>query len=227
MLNKSNSHLFLYYPLAVNGYEKVLNSTFSEVWANFTSKPLYFIVGIRVVNLVNTFLPTIPLLKIVDFFNPMPTIHLHKVVDISSLPLAYHYFHSLSGNLTLLVFIFFVFGMIKTYRIKKYQILSLIVLLPIIFTDLFYGWIVPGLARQTLQPIIPLLILIGIWYINSSKYRKYFLTLILLLTVTETIIFIYSYYNYFLETEKFLDKIGVLNSWVGQKSAYNIFFKTL
>jgi len=227
IFNPNPSHaVFLYYPFAVEGYEKVLNATFPEVWKAFSAKPLYYVIGVRIVNLVNTLFPVIPILKIVNLLFPIPTIYLHKIVNISSLPLAYHYFHSIPGNLTLLLSIFVFLGIVKIYRTKRHRVLLIITLLPIIFTDLFYGWIVPGLARQTLQPIIPLLILIGIWYVNSLKYRKCLLILILILTFVEAAIFIYSYYDYFLSTWKFLSEISVLNTWIGQKSAYNIFFKS-
>jgi len=227
IINPSPSHAtFLFYPFAVEGYENVLNATFSEVWKTFSAKPLYHVTGVRVVNLLNTIFPVIPVLKIVNSFIPIPTIHLHKIVNISSLPLAYHYFHSIPGNLTLFLSIFVFLGIIKIYRMKKHRLLLIITLLPLIFTGLFYGWIVPGLARQTLQPIIPLLILIGVWYINSLKYKKYLFALVLALTIVETIVFIYSYYDYFLSTWKFLSEISVLNTWIEQKSAYKIFFKS-
>ncbi|MFH8119300.1 MAG: hypothetical protein QXS37_00620, partial [Candidatus Aenigmatarchaeota archaeon] len=178
-----------------------------------------------IVNLLNTIFPVIPVLKIINSILPLPIIYLHKTVNISTLPLAYHYFHSFPGNLTLFFSIFVFLGMIKIYKIKKHRILLILILLPLIFTDLFYGWIVPGLARQTLQPIIPLLILIGVWYINSLEYRKFLFILVVLLTIVETIVFIYSYYSYFLFTWEFLDKIGMLNTWIGQNSAYNVFLK--
>lgn len=216
---------FLYFPFAVEGYEKVLNITLPEVWQMFSSKPIYYIIGIRIVNLLNTIFPLILILKIINSIIPLPTIYLHKTVNISTLPLAYHYFHSFPGNLTLFFSIFVFLGMIKIYKIKKHRILLILILLPLIFTDLFYGWIVPGLARQTLQPIIPLLILIGVWYINSLEYRKFLFILVVLLTIVETIVFIYSYYSYFLFTWEFLDKIGMLNTWIGQNSAYNVFLK--
>jgi 4-amino-4-deoxy-L-arabinose transferase-like glycosyltransferase len=223
MTHKTSSHVFLYYPFAVEGYERVLNATFPDVWKTFSSKPLYYIFGVRIINLANTLFPVIPMLKIINLFIPLPTIYLHKVVNISSLPLAYHYFHSIPGNLSLFLSCFTFLGIIKIYKMKKCRTLLLITLLPLILTDLFYGWIVPGLARQTLQPIIPLLILIGVWYVNSLRYRKWLFILILLLAIVETAIFVYSYYDYFLSTWKFLSDIGVLNTWIGQKSAYNIF----
>ncbi|MDI6825946.1 MAG: glycosyltransferase family 39 protein [Candidatus Aenigmarchaeota archaeon] len=222
---KTTHTMFFYYPFAVDGYEKVLNATFSEVWQTFSSKPFYYIVGVRIANFLNTIFPVIPALKIINLIIPLPTIYLHKIVDISILPLAYHYFHSFPGNLTLPLSIFVFLGIVKICRMKKYRILLIMILLPFLFTDLFYGWIVPGLARQTLQPTIPLLILIGVWYVNSLKHRKFLFTLILLLIVVETAVFIYAYYDYFLSTWKFLDKISVLSTWTGQNSAYNIFFK--
>lgn len=216
---------FAYYPFAVDGYEKVVNATFSEVWDSFTSKPVYYIVGVRIVNFLNTFFPVIPLLKIFDIFSPIPVIYLHKIVDISTLPLSYHYFHSLPGNLTLLLTFFAYIGLFKLYKTKNIQLL-MIIILPILLTGLFYGWIVPGLARQTLQPIIPLLILVGIWYVNSLKHRKFWFTAILALIIVESVIFAYSYYDYFISTQMFLNEVGALTEWLGQSSAYNIFFKS-
>jgi hypothetical protein len=194
---------FIFYPFAVNGYETVIGKGFGEVWAQFISKPIYYHFFVRIVNLLNTVLPVIPIVKLVNYFVNLPIIQLHKIINLTNLPLVYYYFHSIPGALTSGVYIFFVIWIIKNFK-TEFSILFVIV--PILLAASFFGWIKAGVTRDMLQPIIPIGIILGVS--EMSKHPKKISYIVFSIMILELIIFFVLYNNYMNTTVEYLKSIG-------------------
>jgi hypothetical protein len=194
---------FIFYPFAVNGWETVIGKSFGEVWTQFISKPIYYHFFVRIVNLLNTILPVIPAVKLINYFTNLPIIQLHKIIDFTNLPLVYYYFHSIPGALTSGIYIFFVVWLFKNYK-TKFAILFVIA--PILFAVSFFGWIKAGVTRDMLQPIIPICIILSVS--EMSKHPKKISYIVFSIMILELIIFFVLYNNYMNTTVEYLKSIG-------------------
>jgi len=197
-----SKNYWIYYPLAVDGYTNVLNKTTDQIIQGFLSKPFYYPIYVRIINLANTIFPTIPILKLINEFKSLPIIRLHKIVDINKLPLIYYYYHSVPGALTSGVYIFFIISVLK--RRNTDFVLSYI-MLPLIVVGLFFGWVMPGLARSS-QALIPLILILSVQ--EMSKYNKKIIGLLFLILIIETVFFFMLYNNFIGFSVKHLIEAG-------------------
>lgn len=178
---------FLLYPIAVNGYEKLITDTPSKTFSDFLNKPFYYIVGIRVITFLMTFFPALLSLKFIDFFIQLPIIQIQKTVAVSQVPMLYHFMHSIPGSLSTLVYIF---GLIGLYRLFwRDRAMFLLVLLPLVFSIIYWGWIKAGIINDLLQPLVPMLIMVAVSQMKSKKMIYLSLAFMLI----EGVIFAYVY----------------------------------
>jgi hypothetical protein len=212
-------NIFIFYPFAVNGWEVLANKSTAEIFNDFFSKPLYYHFFVRIVNLANTILPTIPILKLINYFIGLPIVQLHKVIDFSKLPLIYYYYHSIPGALTTGVYIFFVLSAIQK---KNRNLILTFMILPLIFEALTFGWIVPGLIKS-LQPFIPIAIILSVG--KMGKYKKRMMYLAFLVMILEAIFFFYLYYNFISFSIENLKKMGDYET-LGIETINRLIFKT-
>ena len=150
---------------------------------------MYYIVGIRVINFVMTSFPTLLSLKLIDNFIELPIIHIQKIVDVSQVPLMYHFMHSIPGSLSTVVYLFSMIGLYKLFYSNKK--LFLLIVLPLIFALIYWGWIKAGIINDLLQPLIPLLIMVAI----PQMQNRQIMYLALAIMIIEGAIFAYVYYS--------------------------------
>ena len=193
----------IFCPFAVNGWEATVGKSFGEVWKEFLSKPVYYHIFVRIVNLLNTILPIAPSVKLINYFIKLPIIQLHKTVNFTNIPFIYYYFHSIPGALTTGLYLFFIVWIIKNFK-TKFSILFVIA--PILFAVSFYGWIKAGVTRDMLQPVIPIAIILGVS--EMSKHPKKIIYIIFSIMILELIIFFVLYNNYTNTTVEYLKSIG-------------------
>lgn len=156
--------VFIYYPIAVNGWMSVMNTPPEIIWANFYSTPWYKIIGVRIVNF---FIPITPLLfpvvKTIDIIHPI-VLHLYKIINFSTQPWAYHYLQSFSGHVGILLYIFAILGL---WKLRKTNLVFLIVLSYVVCV-LFFGWINLFISSVGLV-FAPLLTIISVSQVNKTK----------------------------------------------------------
>lgn len=189
LLMKQRNNL-IFYPFAVNGYEKLEGLSVNEIFEQFFSKPIYYHFFVRLITAANTFFPTIPFLKMIDIFFDIPLIGLHKIVDITKLPLIYYYFQSIPGGLTMGVYIFFIMSLF--FKENKKFILTYI-LLPSIFIISFFGYAKPG-SRDVLAPLIPLIIVLSVK--SMERFDNKIILAVLFVMIIELIIFSLLYFDF-------------------------------
>jgi len=184
---------YAYFPLYTTNYGAG-NYSPLELWDNFKKTSPLYIVGARVINTVTFATPAILVSKIAALFFPF-TLDTGKTnppvpVNFASgrdLPWAYHYYHSLPGILTMLMYVFAVIGFIKLWGYNKK--LFYFVLIPIIFTIIWYGWVVLVIIRSGVPEVIPIFVIIGFWEISKRKDREKMVKLVFLLAIIELVIF--------------------------------------
>jgi len=178
---------FVLYTIAVNGYERLITDTPSETFQGFLSKSPHYIIGIRVINAIMTAFPALLSLKFLALFTELPIIHIQKTVVISQVPLLYHFMHSIPGVLSTGVYIFCIIGLYKLFKTNKNMLFLIIA--PLIFGIIYWGWIKAGLINDLFHPTVPLLIMVAVSQMKSKKmiYAALFVMLL------EGIIFSYVY----------------------------------
>ena len=171
---------FIYYPLAVNGYESALLGDKQELFDTFYSTPFKDIIFIRISNAITTLTPaTLPI-------NPIAT----SFVTYNPI---YYYTHDYPGALSALMYILVVIWFTK-YIFRKRKTDSVLVgflVLPLISNLILYGWREWGLVNQILHPTIPLLIILGINELNnfSGRTKTILFYMIFVVALVEDIIF--------------------------------------
>jgi 4-amino-4-deoxy-L-arabinose transferase-like glycosyltransferase len=219
----------IFYPFAVNGWEKVMGKSFWEVWPEFISKSIYYHFFVRIVNFLNTVFPVILVVKLLNYFVKLPILELHKVINFESLPIIYHYFHSLPGALTIGVYIFFVISIIKNIKIRlkegsnpNWEFILLFIILPILIAVSFFGWIQAGIVRVALQPLIPIA---TIFAVNEmTKYNKKIVYIVFIIMIFELILFFVLYNDFIkfsVENLKSLGDYDTLNIETINKLVFN------
>lgn len=178
---------FILYTIAVNGIEKLESDTVSKTFTDFLSRPLYHLIGIRAINFIMTTFPMLLSLKFVALFIELPIIQIQKTVVISQVPMLYHFMHSIPGSLSTLVYIFSIIGLYRLF--KKNRDTFLLIVLPLIFSILYWGWIKAGIINDLLQPLVPMLIMVAVSQMKSKKLVYLSLFIMLL----EGVIFSYVY----------------------------------
>jgi len=178
---------FILYTIAVNGIEKLETEPISKTFTDFLSRPLYHLIGIRSINFIMTTFPMLLLLKFSALFTEFPIIQIQKTVVISQVPLLYHFMHSIPGSLSTLVYIFSLRGLYKLF--KENRDMFLLIVLPLIFAIVYWGWIKAGIINDLLQPLVPMLIMVAVSQMKSKKIVYLSLCLMLL----EGVIFAYVY----------------------------------
>lgn len=180
---------FILYTIAVNGVERLIEDPPSKTFQDFLSTPFYHIIGIRLINVIMTSFPVLLFLKFLALFVELPIIYIQKTVVISQIPMIYHFMHSIPGSLSTLVYIFSMIGLYKLLKTNKEMLLLLI--FPLAFGIIYWGWIKAGLINDLFHPTIPLLIMVAVSQMKSKKLIILSLSLMLI----EGLIFAY-FYNF-------------------------------
>jgi hypothetical protein len=187
--------MFIYYPIAVNGWEGVKGTPKETILADFYSTPWYKIIAIRIVNFFIPITPLLfPLFKTIDFINPI-TLELHKTIDFSTQPWAYNYLQSFSGYIGILLYLFAILGV---WKMKKIDLVYLI-LSSYIISVLFFGWIHPITGSVGLA-YAPFLMMISVYEINKKKRNR--LMMIILFSLLIELILMFITFGWFIEFTK-------------------------
>jgi len=141
---------FIYYPIAVKGYESAFNQTPEELWKTFKATPLEEIIMPRISNAIITCtpaaLPINPIALSFPTYNPI-----------------YYYSHDYPGALSTLMYLVVVMLFLK-YLLGKTKIdmvLASFVMFPIVIFVVLYGWREWGSLTGGLHPTIPIIIILG------------------------------------------------------------------
>jgi len=187
------SSSYNYFPIYTTNYGTG-KDTPEEIWANFKKTSPLYIVGARVVNTITFATPIILVFKIIGLFFPLTLItgktNPPLPVNFASntdLPWAYYYYHSLSGILTMLMFVFAAIGFLKLWRYNKR--LFYFVFIPVVFTIIWYGWVILAVLRSGVPEIVPILVMVGFWEIFKRKNYNKILKLVFALAIIELIVF--------------------------------------
>lgn len=214
--------MFKYYPFAVNGYQNLHNESFQQVWSEFISKPLWYIVFIRIVNAAISLTPIFLLTRIASVFMPV-TIQIYKTVSFSNLPWIYHHLQTIFGALTTLLFIFASIEFVRLFKNKKYRYFTWFVILPFLFSLVYMGWI-EFTAHLIYQPLIPLLVMIGFFGVSKMKNSDKWVKLVFIFAIIESIIFIY-WFSLAMEYYKQIAiNLGTTGEYENLYTAYKLFF---
>jgi len=197
------SSIFIYYPFAVNGWDVLIDKSTGEILQDFLSKPFYYHFLVRFVNLMNTIFPTIPILKLINQFMVLPVVELHRIFDITKVPLIYYYFHSVPGALTIGIYIFVIIACLNK---KNLRFILTFMILPLLFAVSFFGWIKGGAIRDTLQPLIPLALILSVK--GMGKHNKKIMYLVFLVMIVEMILFFILYDDFIHFSVENLKQIG-------------------
>lgn len=180
---------FIYYPLAVNGYESAFMEDRQEFFDIFYSTPVKDIIFIRISNAITTLTPaTLPI-------NPIATgFHTYNPI--------YYYTHDYPGALSALMYIFVVVWFTR-YIFKGKKTDSVLVgflVLPFIINLILYGWREWGLVNQILHPTVPLLIILGINELNNflGRTKSKLFCMIFVVALVEDIIFLNIINNFYI-----------------------------
>lgn len=142
---------FLYYPFSVHGALWVINASPDEIFSEFWATPATKIMWTRIVNAAETLLPL--------------TLTSHPITKSN---ISHYYFHTIPGALTLAPLIF----MFKGLRENRTELRAMypFLVIPFLGTLYLFGW--PhgaGLARQTLQPVVAILIVFAASALSKTK----------------------------------------------------------
>jgi len=202
----------IYFPIAVNGWESVKGGATPEVWADFYSTPWYKMIGTRVVNF---FIPITPLLfptaKTVNMVYPL-VLNIHKTVDFSTQPWAYHYMQSLSGGIGIILYMFAVLGV---WRMRKTKLLFLIISSYIVCV-LFFGYIVPVISSIGLI-FFPLFLMIGL-----TQAKDKWMKIIIISLIIELILMFITFGMFIGFTKEVLKASGTIDNYIGFNSLYEL-----
>src|SRR3989338_813302 len=195
-VSKSN---FAYYPFAVDGYGKINENTMKK----FYNTPITTIIGNRIANTILTFTPVVPVL---------PLFHDIGILNISQGTYNWapwlHIYHTYIGALTLGVYVIAVLWFLHYLknRNKHDDTLVFIILSAFIFSAILWGWYELGLVHQTLQPTIPIILMLGIVWLSHKKYFSKAIWIVLIVILIELAFYMIGSYNYFvLEDEPTLE----------------------
>ena len=149
---------FLYYPFAVHGVLQVVTRSAEEILSEFLATPISTIAWIRVENALETLIPF-------SLFS----------WPISKAAVSEYYFHTIPGGLTLAPLFFALRGLWKNRGALKR--VDLFFSIPFLGTLILYGWFFgAGLARQTLQPVIVLLVIFAARGLSETGRRIFILS---------------------------------------------------
>lgn len=154
----------MYYPFCVNGPTMVLHNTPDEIQSIFLSTPLETILSIRLSNIYRTLFPW-PLISYLQ--GELETVH--EVIWLL-------YANTLPSAVGLVLFVLASVAIVREVTIRK-EIVSFI-LVPFLSSVIFWGWISIGLVRQTLHPLIPLLIILSVGYLLKRVQHRQSLLLL-------------------------------------------------
>lgn len=142
---------FLYYPFAVHGVIQALQWSGSDIMSEFWSTPATMVIWIRIANAMETLIP-VPILS--------------WPITISNL--SNYYFHTIPGALTIAPLIFSVLGLWR--KVEELKRIDQFLYIPFLGTLLTFGWLFgEGLARQTMQPIVVLLVIFAASILSESR----------------------------------------------------------
>jgi len=185
--NTGSPGRMIYYPLCVHGAEMVLKNTSTGILNVFLKTPILTIAFIRLRNLYRTCIPwpffffliEDPIIREMFWFEYWnPRIAFHNVVWL-------YYSNTLMGALGVILY-----GATIHSILRRKKATSRFVLLPFFTSLVFVGWVTDGLARQTFQPLIPIMIAIAIEDILSTLHAKLLLVLSFFLTLVNHVVFI-------------------------------------
>lgn len=152
---------FVYYPIAVKGYDSALNENNQELFDTFYRTPVREIIMIRIINTIVTLtpaaLPINPIAANFPTYNPI-----------------YYYTHDYPGALSTLMYLIVVIWFFRylTGRTGTDYVIVSYLILPLIINLVLYGWKEWGLVGQILHPTVPLLIILGVNELNNLKKFK-------------------------------------------------------
>jgi len=222
------------FPIYTTNYGTTENKP-EQLWEHFKKTSPLYIIGARVVNTVTFITPAILISKIIALFVPF-TLNTGKTnppvpINFASnrdLPWAYHYYHSLPGILTMLMFVFAMIGFAKLW--KRNKKLFYFVLIPVVFTIIWYGWVVMAVLRSGVPEIVPILVMVGFWAISKRKDREKLVKLVFILAIIELVVFSYFMYLHIQTTEEIAierrgnpDYAVDIDVFEGLFSAYKLF----
>jgi len=212
-----SSSMFIYYPIAVNGWEGVKGVTPENIWANFYSTSWYRIIAIRVVNLLIPIVPLLfPAVKAINIIHPI-VLELHKTIDFSTQPWVYHYLQSFSGYVGIILYLFAILGVWKLRKTNLVYLISLSYIISI----LFFGWI-HSIAGDVGLVYAPLLTTIAISEIDKKKDRNRWILLIFFSLIIELILMFITF-NWFIDfTKENLIMSGSFEEYANLKSLWKL-----
>jgi 4-amino-4-deoxy-L-arabinose transferase-like glycosyltransferase len=214
--------VFKYYPFAVNGYENLHNETFQQVWSEFISKPLWYIIFIRVVNAVISLTPIFLLTRIAATLMPV-TIQTYKIVSFSNLAWTHHHLQTIFGALTTFLFIFTSIEFIRLFKNKKSRYFTWFIILPFLFSLVYVGWI-QLIAHSISEPLVYLLTMIGFFGVSKTKNPDKWIKLVFIFAIIETIIFVYWFGLHIELTRQIETSKGTIGKYESLCTAYKLFF---
>ncbi len=186
---------FIYYPISVGGYSDPTTFDKTELWSNFVNTPAEKILGIRAANAVLTLTPAMA-------FVPSLNNILHFSENTEHWAYLMHFYHSLPGALTIMgyAFVLLWLAMWKN-RGENEKLIFKMFILSFVFILVFVGWIEYGLARQTMQPMIPFFIIFAFLAIERAKLEK-ILPILFIACIIEGILFASMVNQLYIEVDK-------------------------
>lgn len=173
----------IYYPFIAGDTRIVLSNSPEEIMSIFFATSPQTILLIRFRNIYRTLFPW----TLVS--------HLKGEMDLIHLVVWYTYGHTLPGAVGLILFLVALLEIFRRRDLKK-ETLSFIIA-PLLSSLIFTGWVEGGLARQSLQPLVPILIIFGTGYLlTRSEWGQVLRTLSSLMQCFDFGVFILWFHVY-------------------------------
>jgi 4-amino-4-deoxy-L-arabinose transferase-like glycosyltransferase len=176
---------FIYYPIAVGGYETALSGNITQLFEQFHATPLSEIVFIRISNAIVTLtpaaLPVNPVATSFPTYNPM-----------------YYFSHDYPGALSLSIYVLALLWFASYLRSNRKdeitKILTVYLVAAFIINLLLWGWKEWGLVGQILHPTVPILVMFAAAQLkritgNHQQFCRPMLLFILIDLIAENLIF--------------------------------------
>lgn len=171
---------FIYYPIAVNGYNSALNKSSKELWNIFRSTPLQEIIWPRISNALATLTPAaLPI-------NPIATSRPHY-------NLIFYYSHDYPGALSTLMYILVIVWFVRLLLKKsRTDVVFLnVIFMPWIVISILFAWQEWGMVGAMLHPTVPLLIMIVFNELKkwTSNFKNFFIYILFFFAMIEDAIY--------------------------------------